>query len=1451
MEKTLGLDLGTNSIGWNIRNPFLEGSQFEKYGVNIFRKGVGNDKSGEFSLAAERTKKRSVRRLYQSRKYRIWATLNVLIENNFCPLKIEELDQWRKFDKKKGLDRKYPVHVEKFEQWVRLDFDGDGKSDYTSPYQLRKELIEIKLDLGIEKERYKLGRALYHIAQRRGFKSSRKSGDKEDTSVYSGSKDSGAKGVNDIKEYIDKYGTLGAALAFIESSGERVRNQYTLRRHYQYEVNKIFIVQELSDKDSFYKNVVKSIFYQRPLRSQKGLIGKCTLESNKPRCPISHPFFEEFRAWSFINNVQYKLSNDKSANWVKPSLELKENLFRDKFFRKSKDYFPFSEIREYLQAYLKKQGDSIILNEKEKTINYKDNTTVSGCPVSARLKEIFGWEWKTIAIKKAISKSSKINNENYALDDIWHILFSFDDEEALADFAKEKLNLNDEQIKQFQTAWKQLPDGYAMLSLNAINKILPFLRKGFIYTESVLLANMPTVIGAKLWMENEQLLTDTIDDLIKQNRDEKKILNIVNNLIAKWYAQDHKFGFKNNTYQLDESDKNDIFKNVVDSFGKITWEEKSEQEKINILTSVTNLYQNFFRSDKREFYKLPQLLNTFKNFLSDYFKDNIDSNKLNNLYHPSQIDIYPKAKPDKEGMVLLSSPKTGSFKNPMAMRTLHELRKLINYLLSVGAIDEDTRIVVEIARELNDSNRRWAIETYQRRREEENQEFANAISELLNDEEVLKTHPRLKANPSSNDDIDKFRLWYEQLNHKQIFKREPAKPKNNKEGNEEGSNDPRKFDWTNIRTEIINNVITEKDLVKKYRLWKEQNCRCLYTGNIINLTDLFDENIVDFEHTIPRSISFDNSLANLTVCYADYNRNIKKNQIPTALGNYDSDWGNYKAIKPHLADWENKVESLKDNIEFWLKKSKRATDKKEKDDAIRQRHLWQFELDYWRNKLDRFTKTEITSGFKNSQLVDTQIISKYALHYLRTLFNKVDVQKGSITSEFRKIYGIQQKKEKKDRSKHSHHAIDAAVLTLIPSAARREEILQNAYTYAENNKGKQYHQDPYPAFNYNHVSEIENNILINNISKDQTLTPARKILRKRGKIVYLKDGWKGIKGDIKYDENGNKIPKIVQGDAIRGQLHQETFLGAIKKIKRENGSPLLEAGKFFFEEGYSFVTREPLVYKKDAQSAGFKTLEEIKSCIVDPDLYFIIEKQVGDKNLKDAIADGIFMLNKDGAKVNKIRHIRIFVKDKEPLTVKKQTYISNKPLKYLSDRKHKEFYYAGNAENYAYVLYEGIINGKIERDYNIINLFQAADLSNSAEKRTIQVEDKLIYNKKGDSIPLRAILKTGQKVLFLKDNNSDELKDLSISDLLKRLYKIVKFEKDGRIVFGYHLDARSEAELKLLAESYGKSIYNGFPTINFDDPYPKLRISIGNLNILIEDEDFEVAPDGSLIFLND
>ena len=664
----------------------------------------------------------------------------------------------------------------------------------------------------------------------------------------------------------------------------------------------------------------------------------------------------------------------------------------------------------------------------------------------------------------------------------------------------------------------------------------------------------------------------------------------------------------------------------------------------------------------------------------------------------------------------------------------------------------------------------------------------------------------------------------------------------------------------------------------------------MYTGKMIRITDLFKENVIDFEHTIPRSISFDNRLENLTVCFASYNRNIKKNQIPFHLPNYEEEALGYDAIKPRLKKWEQKVKDLELHIEFWKTKSKRATIKEDKDKAIRQKHLWQFELDYWRDKLNRFTMEEVKSSFKNSQLVDTQIISKYAFHYLKTAFNKVDVQKGTTTAEFRKIFGIQNIDEIKDRSKHSHHAKDAIVLTLIPIAAIREQLLKLWYEikektillYTENNKNeiaeeikrleeklnKLLKECNLPNVNAV-IGKVDEQILINNIAKDQTLTLGKRRIRSRGKVVGLKDENNKIiyktdeqgnfiqrkdkKGNLVFktdekgkeivDENGNKISVLIPkekwatGDAIRGQLHLDSYYGKIKVVKRnENNIPLKdEKGDWLFVEknnGFGFVKKE--MVDKDLNIAT----------IVDPILKELFTKQMNGRNLDKTLKEdnGIWMLNKKGERVHSIRHVRCFANDvTNPLAIKKQTYLSNKD--------YKNNYWAKNGENYAYALYQGIIKNNVERDFILLNLFDTSKLKTSNDNHSIEIEKEISFNKKGEKLELLSILKTRQKVLFFKDKNPNEVMELERIDLTKRLYYIIKFEKDGRIVFGYHLDSRSDNELKQLEEKYGKSIFNGFSSFNYEVPWPKLKLSLGNLDFLIEGLHFELKPDGEINWL--
>ncbi|MGN6533764.1 MAG: type II CRISPR RNA-guided endonuclease Cas9 [Ginsengibacter sp.] len=1282
MEKTLGIDLGTNSIGLTLR----EGDTFSWYGVYTFRKGVGEGKSGEFSFAAERTKHRASRRLYNARRYRKWETLKVLISNGYCPLTLENLNKWKNFSK--GIGRIFPVSDKVFQDWIKLDFDSDGTSDYSSPFQLRRLLIKEKLDLSIPVNRYKVGRALYHIAQRRGFKSSRKSGANEKTAVYKGSNETKTIGRNEYENLINEHGSLGAAFASLEDDGIRIRNRYTLRSDYYTEVEKIIDFQEIVE-DEFREGIFKAIFFQRPLRSQKGLIGKCTLEPNKARCPVSHPKFEEYRAWSFINNIKYK---NESTNQFEPiPLKTKQKLYDERFFYKSKKEFTFSEIRKFI----KQNGG------KDWELNYSskmDEISVPSCYVSARLKSVFGNDWQNF--QKCVIKKDKKGNKftvNYTIEDIWHILFSFEDEENFTEFLSKTLNLEDAQIKELLVLFNGFPVGYANLSLKAINNILPFLKQGLKYSEAAIMAKIPEMIGKELFEANEEGILEAIKKEVEVIRYEKELINITNNLIFKYYALDfdERFAWKDTSYQLDESDVKEVQKSAMEHFGDKTWEKLDEKYKANLISAVTKCYQQFFSSSKREHLKQPHLVNHVKQYIADNFI--VSETQLNKIYHPSQVDIYPR----KENQQFLLSPKTAAFKNPMAYKTLYKLRDIINYLIEIGKIDEETRVVVEIAREMNDSNKRWAIEKYQRDRETENREFATAIAELIKDPNFTGM-----ADPESATDNEKFRLWYEQT-----------------ENPEETIKEIQNIDKDKKLT------VSEKD-IQKYRLWKEQNCTCIYTGKIIKLADLFDKNKIDFEHTIPRSKSFDNSLANITVCYADYNRNIKQNQMPTELSNYGKDAYGYTAIKPRLEGWEKKVDELYKQIDFWKFKSKTAMDKAAKDDAIRQRHLRQMQYDYWKNKLDRFTRTEIPKGFVNSQLTDTQIITKYAFHYLKTVFSKVDVIKGTNTAQFRKIYGIQPKDESKNREQHSHHAIDAAVLTLIPSSKKREETLKKSYEFEEAHPGKQYHENPFPGFNYSMIDDIKANILINNVpDKDQTLTPGIRIVRKRGKVVWI--------------DKENRVPKIAQGDAIRGELHLQTYYGKIKiAAKNEKGSLIRDEiggvtyNKIDGQDEIWMVLRRPI------DKVNFAT-----DIIVDSHL---------EDHLKQQLAKGIKQHELKDFQGKTLRHLRCRVKAARGfMNAANATQVKEQVYKSIKD--YKNYVWADSGENFIFGLYE---NEKGDRDVISLNKFETAQFISQIgfpkDKNDLFKQKEPIILKKQEA-KLIHVFEPGQKVIFCNTNH--ELND--------------------------------------------------------------------------------------------
>lgn len=1438
-QKILGIDLGTSSIGLALRDVDLGDNlkdQLVYFSSDIFKAGVGKDKTGEYSFAAERTKHRQSRRLYETRRRKQWATLHLLKDHYLCPISEESLHQWETYDKAKGLRRKYPVNDEAFARWIALDFNDDGKPDYFSPYQLRRELVTIQLDFTLEENRFKLGRALYHIAQRRGFKSSKgetlatqESEEKDLTSddLTQEMKKSEIKLAKDLATYMQEHDckTVGQAFAFLEEEGIRIRNSIykAVRTQYEEEITEIFKFQfGLSLSSELYVRLISkkkgegTIFYKKPLRSQKGLIGKCTLEPGKARCPESHPEYERFRALSLLNNIKYRPSTDDVFRPI--SLSTRQQIYEEQFVGRMKPDFSFVEIRQRLEKIL---GQSLSSDAANKTINYKDNQSLSGCPVTARLNKMLGtgWEsWQQTSTKVHNGKKTKAQEKhtvNYSAKDLWHVCFESDDPEDVMEFATHSLGWEDGQAKQLVRLWSAMSTGYAMLSLKAIKNINRFLVLGLKYSDAVLLAKIPDILKDE-HLDLPKLADDYLNNVKQSVDQEKDIFFIANSLIADYKSLnvEDRFADHNTSYKLIKYDDQDILKHIIGYVGQNSWELMDADEQEKLIDGVTRLYQQFFSSVKREFYKVPRVDDRLKSYLMETFP-NIEPRKWEKLYHPSQINLYdvPNVKLDRD-LWRLGSPNIGSIRNPVALRTLNVLRRKINAMLDNGLIFwDDTRLVVETTRSLNDANMRWAIEAYQREREKENKEIESILSDYYPKRAINKT------------DVDMARYAIEQ-----------------------SDTDVYKVDKRNQFA---------KD-VAKYKLWLEQGGICLYTGKTINLTHLFDGNAFDIEHTLPRSKSFDSSDSNLTICDAHYNRSVKKNMMPTELPNYEHDTKDYTAIKPRLQKWEERVGRLQKNVEFWKAQSKWAQEKTRKDYCIRQRHLWKMELDYWHAKLEAFKVTEIKDGFRNSQLVDTGIITRYATLYLKSVFQNVDVEKGTITDSFRKILGVQSIDEKKIRDQHSHHAIDAAMLTVMPVAAKRDRMLKLFYELDEKEsflnhssypdsrdyiaqeiqglkvKLAQEAQDCHIGRDVSSVGEfIESNILINHHTKDQTLTSHRRRVRTRGKVVMVKN------------PEGNMVEKWTDGDAIRGRLHNESYYGAIRLPKEEgeglDRKPLTKDGKFVYADSNDIS----MVMRVDIQS--FKSPKDLEK-IIDPSVRQIIMKTITERmddgqSFAEAINENIYMLDKYGHEVttdkhgrivSPIRHVRCKVaagrgymtKDKS-LEVRHHIEKSTKQLINVPDRSYKEVVYAQNDSNYLFLLYEGIKKGKLVRQSRIINTFEAAALAKNGDYVDLS---KDLFNEpfyasftyKKVDYRLSAILKEGMRILMWKET-PDEIKELSKEEMSKRLFVVVKFNETSSIhlYLRNHLTATTTIDQELVAD---------------------------NINCLIEHRDFQIDLLGNVIF---
>ena len=180
---------------------------------------------------------------------------------------------------------------------------------------------------------------------------------------------------------------------------------------------------------------------------------------------------------------------------------------------------------------------------------------------------------------------------------------------------------------------------------------------------------------------------------------------------------------------------------------------------------------------------------------------------------------------------------------------------------------------------------------------------------------------------------------------------------------------------------------------------------------------------------------------NLTLCDSRFNREVKKTHLPSELSNHED-------ILQRIAHWKKDYEKI--DAQIRKLRTRGISTKEAKDRIIQKRHQLELERDYWKGKYERFTMTSVPEGFSRRQGTDISVISKYARLFLKSVFPKVYTVKGIATSDFRKIWGLQDFYSKKERVNHIHHCIDAVVIACIDKV--QYDKLAQYYHDKENNK---------------------------------------------------------------------------------------------------------------------------------------------------------------------------------------------------------------------------------------------------------------------------------------------------------------------------------------------------------------------------------------------------------------
>lgn len=471
MKKILGLDLGVGSIGWCLIESDNDNKPNKILGIGSRIVPQSTDDANEFSAGnaisknQKRTQKRTQRKGYDRYQARRAILTHKLRELGMTPgedlIKLPVLALW---------------HL---------------RARAATPGQ-KLELPEI-------------GRVLYHINQKRGYMSLRG----EDNSDKA--QRDYVKAVLSRHEEIRKEGkTIGQhfhqKLAENEvhtSNGVfytyRIKEQVFPRAAYVEEFDKIMECQRqyyptLLNDSTIHELRDEIIFYQRPLKSCKYLVGKCefslheykTLDgqnviSGPKVAPRSSPLFQVCKIWESVNNINLR---NKDGDRYNLTIDEREKLFE---FLDNHEKMTVTDMYKLL-GLSKKDG---WWGGKAIGRGIQGNTT------KVRLSQALKGYNELLQFKLEITESKHIDTETgeilkvvspsfekEPLYKLWHIVYSMNDKLEMAAALERAFGIKDSTVIDRLNSIDFSRDGYGNKSSRFIREILPYLELGMMYSDA-------------------------------------------------------------------------------------------------------------------------------------------------------------------------------------------------------------------------------------------------------------------------------------------------------------------------------------------------------------------------------------------------------------------------------------------------------------------------------------------------------------------------------------------------------------------------------------------------------------------------------------------------------------------------------------------------------------------------------------------------------------------------------------------------------------------------------------------------------------------------------------------------------------------------------------------------------------------------------------------------------